>query len=184
MKKYTKEQIKYLEEIITGKVYPEIIELFYARFGIMLTRRQLKDIKTYYKIRCGFIPKEKIDALRNSCTTFKTGNRPHNEKPLGSKMIDAYGIMQVKIAEPNIWKPQHVLIWESLYGRVPKNHVVIFADRNRSNFAIENLLLVSRRELMVMNCRKLITNDTDLTKTGKVIADAFLSASDRIRANR
>jgi len=185
MKKYTKEQIDYIKENITGKLYFEIIELFYAQFGIMLTHRQLKDIKAYYKIQSGFIPIEKIKALRGNKTTFKNGNRPHNAKPVGSEKIDEYGILQVKTAEPKTWRPKHVLIWENLHGDVPAGHVVIFADGDKNNFSVENLLLVSRRELMVMNHRKLITNNTNLTKTGKIIADVYLSALDKtiIRRN-
>ena len=59
--------------------------------------------------------------------------------------------------------------------------MVIFADRNQQNVTLENLLLVSRGELAVMNKRGLISGDSELTKTGVVIADIYLKIGERKR---
>lgn len=83
------------------------------------------------------------------------------------------GYVDIKIADPNKWKGKHILIWEELHGPVPKGHAVIFADGNNRNFDPENLLLVSRKQLVRMNQRGLIQNDAELTKTGVIIADIY-----------
>lgn len=49
-------------------------------------------------------------------------------------------------------------------------HKVIFADGNKRNFNINNLILVSNSEALIMNTNKLIYEDAELTKTGSLIA--------------
>lgn len=71
------------------------------------------------------------------------------------------------------------LIWEKHYGPIPKGHVVIFADRDKRNFNLDNLVLVSQRQLLVMNRNNLIKNNSDVTKTGLVLADLMIKISDK-----
>jgi hypothetical protein len=87
--------------------------------------------------------------------------------------------MEVKIRDPKTWKSKHTLIWEKARGRVPEGHVIIFADGNRLNASLGNLLMVSRRELAVMNRLGLVSKNKDLTKTGKAIADIKLLIAER-----
>lgn len=47
---------------------------------------------------------------------------------------------------------------------------VIFADRNKRNFDLDNLILVTDSEALIMNTNKLIYEDAELTKTGSLIA--------------
>lgn len=49
-------------------------------------------------------------------------------------------------------------------------HKVIFADGNKRNFNIDNLILVTNSEALIMNKNKLIYEDVELTKTGSLIA--------------
>ena len=62
------------------------------------------------------------------------------------------------------------MVWEQNNGPIPDGYVVIFADRDKSNFDINNLVLVSRSELLVMNRNNLILDDRELTKTGVMLA--------------
>lgn len=66
-------------------------------------------------------------------------------KPIGSESKRG-GFTRIKIAE-NKWVNKHIYLWEQAHQRkVPSNHFIIFADGNKSNFAIENLKCVSRKE--------------------------------------
>ncbi len=47
---------------------------------------------------------------------------------------------------------------------------MIFGDGDKLNCNIDNLILVSRSELLIMNRNKLIKNDSVLTKVGVNIA--------------
>jgi len=62
------------------------------------------------------------------------------------------------------------VIYEKHFGKVPENYVVIFADGNNRNFDIDNLLLVTKNELLIMNKHKLIANNIEITKTGHNLA--------------
>ncbi|TGE36037.1 HNH endonuclease [Desulfosporosinus fructosivorans] len=115
-------------------------------------------------------------------TQFKKGNKSHNWSPLGSERITKDGYIQVKIDDGKFqhnWKGKHLLIWESTNGPVPKGHVVIFGDGNRRNFELDNLILVSRKQLVKLNKLHLIQNDADLTRTGVIIADIYNKIGER-----
>ena len=106
-------------------------------------------------------------------TQFKEGNRPWNYLPVGSERINGDDYVDIKIDDPHKWKGKHILVWESINGPVPKGYVVIFGDRNRRNFEPDNLILVSRKQLVRLNQHNLIQDDAELTRTGIIIADIY-----------
>jgi hypothetical protein len=64
-------------------------------------------------------------------------------------------------------------------GKIPRGRIVIFADGDRRNFALDNLLLVSRGEHAVMNSLDLRSADGDLTRAGKAAAEIKLLIAKR-----
>jgi len=88
-------------------------------------------------------------------TRFKKGQRPHTWKPIGAERITKDGYLQRKVTDtgypPKDWVGVHILMWEAAHGKVPAGHAVVFKDKNKKNIVIENLELVSRRELMRRN---------------------------------
>ena len=85
-------------------------------------------------------------------TQFKKGNSLRNRKPVGTVVVRTDGYMQTKIAEPNVWKLTHHLVWEQA-GNTPPVHpfVLRFKDGNQQNCTIENLELSSKVEMMEKN---------------------------------
>ncbi|WXL23953.1 HNH endonuclease [Ectopseudomonas mendocina] len=81
-------------------------------------------------------------------TQFKPGNVSSTWRPIGAERVSKDGILYRKVADTRNkkvdWRPVHELIWEEHHGPIPEGNFVIFIDRNRSNFAIENLLAVLR----------------------------------------
>lgn len=116
---------------------------------------------------------KRVSALEANRPSLKKGISHGTICRLDQKELMQMGYVDIKIADPNKWKGKHILIWEELHGPVPKGHAVIFADGNNRNFDPENLLLVSRKQLVRMNQRGLIQNDAELTKTGVIIADIY-----------
>lgn len=97
---------------------------------------------------------KKIDAelyAKISGTMFKKGNIPANHKPVGSERLNVDGYVEVKIAEPNKWRGKHRVIWEKAHGEVPEGYSVSFKNGNRQDFSLDNLVLVSRSDLMHQN---------------------------------
>jgi hypothetical protein len=49
---------------------------------------------------------------------FKKGHTPHNHMPVGSVKYDTKDNYEfTKIAEPNVWRQTHYLIWENTTGK-------------------------------------------------------------------
>lgn len=84
-------------------------------------------------------------------TMFKKGNRPANYRPVGSERLNVDGYVEVKIAEPNKWRGKHRVIWEREHGEVPEGYSVSFKNGNRQDFSLDNLILVTRSDLMHQN---------------------------------
>lgn len=115
-----------------------------------LTKGKVIGYNTQFKK--GRIPwnKDKKGFMGANITSFQPGQRPHNSAPIGTEsVIDGY--TTVKVGEPNIWKWKHRLVWEQNNGEIPQGQAIIFKDGNLSNFAVENLEMISRKELRIRN---------------------------------
>jgi hypothetical protein len=186
-RRYTPEEIRFVEKHIRGRSYAEMTKLFNERFRLRLTLKQMETL-TY---KHGF---------RNGIGSFRPGHVPANKgkthpsrqgnyRPVGSERIEN-GYLVIKATDRKYrgnknWKLKHDVIWEKAHGKIPRGHVVLFADGDRSNFAPDNLLLVSRSELMVMNHLGLTSAGKDLTLAGKLVANIkILIAQRKRRAKR
>jgi hypothetical protein len=84
-------------------------------------------------------------------TEFKRGERPVNYMAVGSEKLHM-GYVWLKIADggwPEAWRPKHHVIWERSHGAAPPvTHLLSFRDRDRNNFALDNLELISKADWM------------------------------------
>lgn len=187
--KYTQEQRDFIKKNYKGISSLDLSIRFNEEFGTNLTKDQLRWYKKNHKLPNGLNAKFKKGnkpynkgtkgIAKPNKTSFKKGNIPPNHRPIGSERINIDGYTEVKVGEPNKWKFKHRIIWEEKFGAIPRGHAVMFADRNKQNFQIDNLILVSTRQLQVMNNKKLIKDDADLTKTGLVIANVLIKIADK-----
>ncbi len=124
-----------------------------------------------------YLTKEQQERSRK--TTFKKGSKPSNAVDIGTERMrysgsnPNLGYLCVKVCDGKgnkNWVPKHKLIYEMHYGKIPPKHKVIFADGNRFNFDLENLILVSNSEELIMNKRHLRFEDKELTKTASMVA--------------
>lgn len=79
-------------------------------------------------------------------TMFRKGNVPANHRPIGSERVNVDGYVEIKVAEPNVWKQKHRVVWEQEYGPIPKGSNIQFRNGNRQDIRIENLYLISRQD--------------------------------------
>jgi hypothetical protein len=121
-------------------------------------------------------------------TSFKKGNLSHNHRPLWSERIDKNGYIEISVPERNPhtgshtrFKHKHVWIWEQANGPKPKSTAVIFKDGNNRNFNRDNLLLVTRKELLSMNLHG-YSKFPDVLKPS-ILAIAKLEARAGVRTN-
>ena len=186
MKKYTDEMIEFLKEVTPGKTYKEIMELFNNKFNLGVTTEIIKSLLSRKKIHTGTrgclykkgsIPwnKGKKGYMGANRTSFKKGHKPKNWRPIGSERVDAEGYTLIKVSNEGckhkMWALKHRIVWEQHHKKkIPRGSVIIFADGDKSNLNIENLICVTRNELKVLNKCKLISSIAELTKTGLNIA--------------
>lgn len=188
---YNEEEIKYLKKITSGRTNKEITKMFNEKFNLNQTEKAISAVRKRYEIKSGLNGQFKkgqepwnkgikgIYAKGCEKTWFKKGNTPVNHKPVGSERITVDGYTEIKVAEPNKWRLKQQLIWEKYNGTIPKGYSILFGDGNKRNFDIDNLILVSRQQLLIMNRNKLIQADADLTKTGLIIADIYQKIGQR-----
>lgn len=109
--------------------------------------------------------------MKPNSTSFKKGLVPINLKPVGSERIDKKdGYTWVKTAEPNQWRQKHVLNWEAEHGPIPDGHIIRFIDTNTANPALENLELVSRHELLLLNRKRYTQAPPEIQPTLRMMA--------------
>lgn len=167
---WTDEEIEYLKEICNGHSYKQIVELFCEKFGLSLTKHQLYS---------------KLQNLKLHTNTNKIveGHRI-NEKPIGSetwRTRDNCWCIKVGVKE---WVRKHEYIYEQHYGPIPKNHLVIFADGDKTNFELDNLVLLSRREFLYMSSRNMFYNNKELTYTSINLARLLLKIGELKRMKK
>jgi hypothetical protein len=198
-RKYLPYHIRFLKGIARGRSYAEITGMFNKEFGFaisvkamgtLLKKHNLKNGRDY-RFRPGNVPFNK--GRKGYCPPgsekgwFRPGNVPFDTMPLGSERINADGYVEIKYSEAsgsskNRWKGKHVLIWEKANGPAPKGHAVIFADGDRRNFKPGNLVLVSRKELAILNCKGMLASkNEDITKVSVNIARLKVLIADRKR---
>ncbi len=188
MTRYTKEQKEFL--ISNNYMTPakELAVMFNNRFQTNITADNIKSFRGNNHLDSGltgrfekghtshnkgkkwdeFMSKKGQEKSRQ--TTFKKNNIPHNHKPVGYERVNVDGYREVKVKEPDIFKLKHRIIYEQSKGPIPAGCNVVFADGDKNNLNPDNLILVTKSEMLVMNQKSLIKKDKDLTKTGHLIA--------------
>jgi hypothetical protein len=192
LQKYTEKQIAFLREYAPGRYMAQIVPRFNKMFKLNATKASICNLMTRNEIRCGVLPKtwQKGSIPWNKgaayCAPgsergwFKPGKVPHTAKPVGTVRKISEGYLEIKIADgARKWRGLHLLVYESLIGHIPKGHCVIFGDGNPCNLSPDNLVLVSRAQLLVMNHCKLIYSKSELTKIGALAAKVKILAKKR-----
>jgi len=191
--RFSIEQSDFIKGSVMGRQISELTEIFNSQFGVNLRSSQMRAFVKNHglksgvntRFKSGFEPLNKGKPktwVGGETTQFQKGNRPHNYVPVGSERVNGDDYVDIKISDPNQWRGKHLIVWEQHNGRsVPKGYAVIFGDRDRRNFDPDNLILVSRGQLAIMNRRNLIQQSADLTRSGVLVADIYQKISQRKR---
>ena len=194
---YTEEEKMFMKEYVPGHSYAEIQIAFTDKFGWNISTSQIK----------GYIGNHKLNTGRNGCfkkgqvahnkgqkmppevyekakaTMFQKGHVPHNHRHVGSERLSKDGYIEVKIAEPNKWRLKHNVVWEQYNGKIPKGSAVIFLDGNKQNVEINNLKLIKRSELLIMNRYDLYGADAETTEVATNLAKLIDTTNNIRRTN-
>jgi len=202
-RRYTDEEIDFVAVCVPGRSFKEVAELFNELYSPSITEGQVKGLCSRLGLTngrdCRFRPENTphnagvkgwgagAAGKGAQATRFRKGNLPWNYVPVGSERRttphrrDGHYQIDVKVADPNVWMAKHVLVWEAAHGPVPPGHVIVFADQNRENCSLDNLLLLSRSELARLNQNHLAFKDADLTASGVALAKLLAQTHKRRR---
>jgi len=164
MMRYTEKQIDFLRANYGIFNHAVVTNLFNKRFKTACTVKAIKQATMHHGI---------------------TISRP--KLPIGAEKIE-HGYTLVKVCEhgsrkERYWKYKHRLIWEKANGPIPEGYKVIFLDKNKSNFLLDNLALATSAETVYMNHNGLFFNDSEKTRTGLAIARLSNSIHKKIIQN-
>lgn len=151
----TNKIIKDLKKYSKKYTIKEIVELINTKYGTNYTFEQIKYLKGKYKI------KSKNDGR------FKKGQNAHNHQEIGYQFIDKKtGYTYIKVKEPNVFVQMQRYVYEKHYGKIPSGYSVIFLNQNKSDFRIENLMLVRTKDKLVCKNKKMFSANPDITQLG------------------
>lgn len=192
-----------MDEFIKANNYltpaKDMARMVNEKFGTNFTAEQIKCYRSRYMLDSGltgYFPKGNIPPNKDkkmsaeayakaAPTMFKKGHRPHNAHPVGTERVDSKdGYIYVKIAEPNVWKQKHHILWEEYHGPIPKGHVITFLDGNKNNVVIENLAMITNAENLTLIRNKLRKTDPELTKAGINIAKLYVKSNELKKEKR
>jgi len=192
---FTKEQKEFIKENVKGLLNQELAQLVNKTFGLSITTKQMNTWKKNHgltsgldkRFRKGSTPPNKgtkgVYNIGGNKTSFKKGNKPLNYKPVGTERIDRDGYVLIKVQDDGPWhkrwKHKHKVLWEEANGPIPSGHKILFADQNRQNISLDNLVLVSDKQMATLNRKGLISNEAELTKTGIIIANIYQKIGER-----
>ena len=189
--RYSKEQIQFLRDNVKGITLKQLTERFNKCFGTNLSEHAIAMQKAKYGFKSGIVggrfekgsiphnkgkkmPRKQYSAC--SKTMFKPGNKPKNTDPIGTEKLLSDGYVWVKVNDkPKVpkkenWKQKHKLLWEQEYGSVPDGSVVIFKDGDSTHIELDNLECVTRSQLLILNKKKLIHSNKQISETGIAVA--------------
>ena len=191
-RKYKDEHIEFIKNNVKGITLKELTNSFNEKFNMDVSESAIANIKNKYNLQSGLVGGQFVkgqvsfnkgkrwneymseNGQKNSRrTTFKKGNIPANAREIGSERIDKNGYILIKVQDGHKnknWIRKHRHLYEQKYGKIPEGHKVIFADGNIRNFDLNNLIVVSDAEELIMNQCNLFKKDTELTKSGAIIA--------------
>ena len=136
--RWNDERDKFIHEYTRNHTRKETCEEFEKRFGERITPHNISDRKC--KIKKG-----------------KTRFGGMEKVQPGTERIDSHGYVVVAV-ENNYGKyrmkyiGKQILMWEKYHGmKVPEDHVVFFANRDKMDFSEENLVAVPNKIKLMLN---------------------------------
>jgi hypothetical protein len=199
--KYTAEQVEFLQDKYVSLSRRNLTEAFNARFGTAKTEGQIVSTLKNHSIqsgRGGFFVKGHTpwNQGKKGCTApnsgqFKPGHTPRNKRRLWSERVNSDGYVEISVPErnphtgaPTRFRPKHVWLWEMEHGPVSKEHALVFKDGNPLNCVIENLIMVTRSELLCLNLHGYNGTKSELKPSVLALAKLEAKAGIRTRPGR
>jgi len=197
MHTYTLDQKEFIKANIKGISVFKLVDKINKRFDTDLNYNQIRAYVKNHKLTSGHDTQYKKGhnptggcikkgQRRGVKTEYKKGVHPHNWVPVGAERITTDGYIDIKVQDghqQHNWKAKHKIIWEKANGPIPKGNVVIFANGDNRDFDIDNLLCITKHQLLVLNRKHLIKNNSNITKTSVELAKLYIKIAEVKKKN-
>ena len=207
-KKYPQGMFEFIRDNSQGASSREMAEMVNERFGTEFTATGMKQFRQRHGIKSGctgWFQKEhapgnkgkKLEEYvtdperladiraRMEPTQFKKGERPINEMPIGSIVINSGGYkLRKKQMEGSLWERWeflHRAVWIEHNGEIPEGMVVSFRDGDKLNCDISNLMLITKGESAALTKLGYRFQDPELTDAGLNVIRLKNAAKKRAR---
>lgn len=174
--KYTQEQEYFLRE--NAKVYSlkKVKADFEKLYGFEITKQAIVDRCRRIYFSAPTKSNEKLDFRQYWC-----------EYPIGTE-IEKDGYILIKVSNDvknkcNNWQYKNHYIWEKHYGKIPKNHRIVFLDGNKSNYDINNLACVPLKHICLMAANRWKFNNAELSKAAIKYCELFYTLNKKEKDN-
>ena len=174
---FSEEEADFIRANINGRRNAEMMELLKQEFGKEVSRKQFQNWRTNHGVKSEI----KLPGWKKGLKAgvdFKIKKQQKNFLPIGTERISVRGIAEVKTG-PLVWEQKHRIIWEEVNGPVPDKCCIIFANDDKTDFAIENLICITRKELAVLNKQKFDYYDKETKETALLLTKIAIKRSDR-----
>ena len=190
-KRYPRGMYEFIRDHSWGVSSKEMAETVNEKFGTGFTQAGMKQFRQRHGIKSGltgwyqkghppgnkgkkqeeYMSPEAIERVRK--TQFRKGDRPVNELPVGSVVVNSQGYkMRKKQMGGTLrerWEFLHRAVWEEHNGPVPQGMAVTFKDSDKLNCDIDNLVLVTKGENCTLTRLGLRSEDPGLTEAGLAV---------------
>lgn len=167
--KYTKEQDNWLKENAPKLSRKGATDLFNAKFNQCRSESSIK-------VHCNKILKIGFRNIKYD-----------NSLPIGTERIRG-GYIWVKIKDDMPkpgeyagyinWKQKAQIVYESVYGKIPDNYLIVFLNRDTLDCRIENLYAISPRVNREMSKKNWWSSNPELTLTAIKWCELFYALKD------
>ena len=167
--KYSLEFEQEMVELATTHTLDELLVIAKTKYGYDITKKQLRLYLSKRKIRYKDFDYERFLRTRNAGDNY----------PIGSERIKSDGMSQVKIAKDK-WEYKQRYIYSQYYGvELTSDDYIIFLDQDKTNFDINNLAKITRRESSIIANQQMFSKNPEITKLGINIAKLMIKIKEK-----
>ena len=190
--RYPQGMYEYIRDNSWGVSSKEMAEMVNKKFGTNFSQTMMKQFRQRHGIKSGLTgwyqkghppgnkgkkleeyvtDPDRLEEIRKRMapTQFKKGERPVNEMPVGTIVVnsDGYKLRKKQMTGGlwDRWEQLHRAVWEEHNGPIPEGMIVTFKDGDKLNCSIDNLMLITRGESAVMAKKGYRFKDPELTET-------------------
>lgn len=163
---YTDEQLEWLKENYSKLGCREACKQFNERFNESRTFSSMKNFGTNHNVR---VDADVATKNKLICGARKDGSK-RELKPVGSTRLEC-GRLMIKTKEG--WKASGKAVWEEVNGKVPDGYTVTHLDGDTTNYSVDNLALVTIRQLGILSGCNLRSSNPEITKTAIIWSQLY-----------